>query len=399
MAGTTHEFGTGWRFVAGAFLGIAGGFASLYFYTAGLFLKPVAHEFGWSRGEASLGSIAILVGNVIALPIAGRLVDRFGEVRVALLSSIALGISFFLLGALTCNLATYLALILLLTMSSAGTNAVAYNRVIVRHFVTQRGLALGIALTGTGVGAALVPAYLAPYIAEAGWRAGYYVLGAISLPLSFLAALMLLERKRSLPHEPAPAASWSSIWRHPAFATIGGLIFLSSSAVLGTTMHVVSMLTDGGMTVALAGAIASILGISVIFGRVFTGYLLDRLDAGAVTAVLLLLSAAGMVMLWSATPILVVPGAILVGLGVGTEGDLLAYLLGRRFPVSSFGSVYGAIFAVHAFGGGLGGFLAGLFFDWSGSYAIWLAFAAAQLIGAAAIALLTERNIHRTLQA
>lgn len=388
------EFRQGWRVVLGAFIGIGGGFASLYFYTAGLFIKPMAAEFGWTRGEASASAVSFMIGNTLALPVAGRLVDRYGEVPVAFLSGLALAIAFALLGFLTAGLASFLLLVLFLTVISAGSNAVSYNRLIVRKFHSRRGVALGLALTGTAMGAAAVPPFLAPFIAEHGWRPAYYLLALAALVLTAVAALILRERDAGpKANDEASLVSWREICSERAFYSISAMIFLSATAVLGTTLHIVPMLTDGGMNVAAAGATASALGISVIMGRVVAGYFLDRWDAGWVTWILLTLAGLGALLLWAGTPSLILPGAILIGFGVGTEGDLLAYLLGRRFPVSSFGSVYGMIFGVHAFGAGVGGMLAGAMFDLTGSYGTWLLFAAAALCVAGLIALLTERNV------
>lgn len=390
----TGEFRQGWRVVVGAFIGIGGGFASLYFYTAGLFIKPMAAEFGWTRGEASASAISFMIGNTLALPVAGRLVDRYGEVRVAFLSGLALGIAFAFLGFLTAGLASFLLLVLILTVTSAGSNAVSYNRLIVRKFRAQRGVALGLALTGTAIGAAAIPPFLAPFIAEHGWRPAYYLLAVGAIVLTAIAALTLREQKvGSTATDQAGLVSWREICSERAFYSISAMIFLSATAVLGTTLHIVPMLTDGGMSIAAAGATASALGISVILGRVVAGYFLDRWDAGWVTFILLTLAAAGALMLWTNAPELILPGAILIGFGVGTEGDLLAYLLGRRFPVRSFGTVYGMIFGVHAFGAGVGGLLAGAMFDLTGGYGTWLLFAAAALCAAGLIALLTERNV------
>lgn len=396
MGEKAGEFRTGWRLVLGAFVGTAGGFPSLYFYTAGLFLKPLAAEFGWTRGQASLGAIAILIGHVIALPIAGRLVDRFGERRIALLSGTGLSVCFLLLGSVTAGLTSWLALVLLLSMASAGSNSVSYNRAVVRHFRLRRGLALGLALTGSGFGAAVVPPLLAPFLERHGWRLSYFVLAALALTLTLAASALLRVRKNEAG---APAAvvtsaqARPSILRHRAFYTIGALIFLTSSAVLGTTMHLVPLLTDGGMSAAAAARAASTLGFAVILSRVVTGHLLDRWNPGWVTAALLSLAALGVLLLWSASPQLVLPGCMLLGLGIGTETDLLAYLLGRRFPVHRFGSAYGAIFAVHALGAGLGGFLAGAAFDRTGGYAAWLTMSAGALMLAALIAVMTERRV------
>lgn len=391
------ELKRGWRLVLGAFVGIGGGFASLYFYTAGLFIKPMIAEFGWSRSEASFGAISFTVGNVIALPIVGRLVDRYGEVPVAFISGQLLAVSFLLMGLFTQGLASFLFLVLLLTLISAGSNAIGYNRIIVRHFSNQRGLALGLALTGTAFGAAFLPGSLAPFIAEHGWRPAYFVLAALAAIMAGGAALLLREKSaiRPVMRDPRELLSWRAICSHPAFVSIAAMIFLSSTAVLGTTLHMVPLLSDGGMNPARAGATAAALGVAVIVGRVVAGYLLDRWDAGWVAFFLLAFAGTGALLLWTGLPQLAVFGAIFIGFGVGTEGDLLAYLLGRRFPVRDFGSVYGTIFAVHAFGGGVGGVLAGGLFDATGGYSAWLLLAATALFAAGAVALATERGVRK----
>ena len=387
----SKEFAGGWTVLLGAFTGVAGSYGSLYFYSAGLFIKPLTVEFGWSRGAASLGSLATVVGVVAAMPIAGRLVDRFGERRIALLSGIGLGLSFAALGLLTVGLASWLALALLLSIVSAGCNPISYNRAVIRSFHRHRGLALGLTLMGIGIGAAVVPSLLTPWIAQHGWRSGYVMLGAAALLLATIATLLL--RNQGPTHLAGPTAGNGprKLQTRPLF-TIGALIFLASLAVFGTTMHLVPMLTDRGMDAATAGAAAALLGVAVIFSRAVTGFLLDRWDAGWVTTALLGLASGGALLLWSGEPAAVLPACLLIGLGVGTESDLLAYLVGRRFGVANFGTAYGLLFAVHAFAAGLGGFLAGLLFDIGGSYGAWLLLAAAALAGAALIALATERG-------
>ncbi len=388
------EMRDGWRILAGCFVGVSASFASLFFYTSGIFLKPVAETFGWTRGEISLSSIAVLVGNVLAFPVAGRLVDRFGERRVAFLSTLGLGLSFCLLAVLTTGLWIYLILLTLLCCLSSGGNLIPYNRLLTQHFCRLRGLAFGIALGGTSFGAAILPVYLAPYVAEHGWRAGYLLLGGLTVPLALLTFWLIGRPAADTVMSPRDAGlHWSEVVRHRAFRSIGTIVFLAAAAVLGTTLHVIAMLTDKGMTAAEAGALASGLGVAVLAGRVGAGYLLDRWDAGVVTAVLLALVATGMGALATGRPEMILPAILLVGLGVGTEGDILAYLLGRRFPVRNFGTVYGTILSVHAFGAGLGGFVAGALFDLFGSYQVWLSCAAAMLLVAASIAWLTERSV------
>jgi len=395
LTANQSELRVGWRIVLGAFIGIGSGFASLYFYTAGIFIKPLAAEFGWTRGEASLGSMSTLIG-VLAFPLAGRLIDQFGEVRVAFTSGVALSLSFAMLGCFIQGLLSYVLLIVLLTAAAAGSISIAYNRIIVRHFVNQRGTALGLALTGTAFGSAIVGPLLTPYIGAHGWRQGYFALSLISLAMLFVAIFLLRpysEKAKRSSEEKASSARWFEISRHPAFLPISVMIFLASTAVLGSTMHIVPLLTDQGLSLPEAAGVASMLGFSVILGRIVTGYVLDRWDAGIVTWALFSLASLGTLALWTGNPMLTVAGAMLIGFGVGTEGDLLAFLLGRRFPSRDFGSVYGLIFGVHALGGGLGGVIAGSSFDWSGDYRIWLLASTFALLAAGIIAFMTERNI------
>ncbi len=106
-AGSSSEFRRGWRVVVGSFLGMALGVASLYFYSIGIFIKPLAAEFGWGRGAASAASmLGTVFAALVAMPV-GRLADRIGAVRVALGSLLLLAVSFAALGAFTNGLVTW----------------------------------------------------------------------------------------------------------------------------------------------------------------------------------------------------------------------------------------------------------------------------------------------------
>jgi len=385
------EFRAGWRYLLGAFLGIAGGFSSLFFYSQGVFLKPLAATFGWTRGEASLGAVAISVANVIALPLTGRIANRVGAARVGLFAGLWLSLAFVLMAWFTHDLASFLVLTFLLTALSAGSTQLTFNSIIVKHFRRSRGLALGLAMFGTGVGASLVPPVLTGLVVEHGWRAGYLALAVMAAPLALLAAPLLRE-DAELSQAPSAPAPWGTIALHPALRSIGAIIVLASAAVLGTTMHIVPLLTDRGMAPVMAGTFAAALGVAVIFGRVFTGILLDRFDAGIITAILLLLGGCGVLLLAVDSVPLSLIGAILIGFGMGTEADLLAFLLGRHFAQDSFVTAYGIIYGVHAAGVGLGGYLAGVLFDLTGDYTAWLLVGAGAMAVAALVAIVTERG-------
>jgi len=75
----------GWSVVLAACLGVMAGFGSLFVYTFSVFVKPLAGEFGWSRGTISNGFAIAAVTLGLCSPLLGRWIDRFGPRRIILI--------------------------------------------------------------------------------------------------------------------------------------------------------------------------------------------------------------------------------------------------------------------------------------------------------------------------
>ncbi|KAF0174958.1 MAG: major facilitator superfamily protein [Alphaproteobacteria bacterium] len=385
MANTPSEFAAGWRVLLASFIGIAIGVSSLYFYSLGIFIKPMSAEFGWSRADASLGA---LVGTgcaaIMSIP-AGWLVDRFGSRAAALVSLVLLAASFVALGLMTDGLYTFLVLTAGLSLLTAGSSPLPFTRLVVTAFVRNRGIALGIVLAGTGMGAILIPRFLTPFVAENGWRLGFLLLAGVCAALTPIVGLLLIgarDPRTSSVAQDRSAAGRSS----PVFVTLAVMFFLTSVAVLGTVVHFVPMLMDAGVSPANAGATASLIGVAAICGRLVTGALLDRLTAKWVAAAIFLVAGAGLLALGLGGPRLNTLGAIVAGVAIGSEVDLIAFLVGRYFPPNAFGRTYGAIYATFLVGGALGPFAAGQIYDRLNGYSVWLVIASALLGCAACVA-------------
>jgi len=65
---------------------------------------------------------------------------------------------------------------------------------------------------------------------------------------------------------------------------------------------------------------------------------------------------------------LLFPAVLLIGLGIGAEVDIIAYLVGRYFGLRAFGEIYGYAFASYVLAGALGPWLMGVGFDRFASY-------------------------------
>jgi MFS family permease len=388
--GATAELRRGWRIILGSLCGIAFGVTGLFFYSMGIFLKPIAQEFHWSRAAASTISVAASLTLAATAPFVGRLVDLVGVRVVALTSSVGLAIGFFVLSRASSNLPTYLVLVVLTILVGAGASPVAYTRLINVWFDRARGTALGFAQTATGIAAALLPVFLIPAIASHGWRAAFQSMGWVTLA-SAPAILALVGPQRvptgtSLnPPILTHGMSLSAAVRTPVFMLLAGMLGAAAVGVSGIIVHIVPLLSDAGLPPVRASAIAGLLGIGIIVGRVLTGILVDCVFAPRVAFAAFASAAAGCwVLAWGGAA-WAIPATLLAGLAMGAEIDLIGYLVARYYGLKSYGRIYGWLYAIFMVGTAIGPLLAGAAFDRFGNYRLATALLGASLAIAAAI--------------
>jgi predicted MFS family arabinose efflux permease len=128
------------------------------------------------------------------------------------------------------------------------------------------------------------------------------------------------------------------------------------------------MLTDAGTSRERAAAIAGLIGLSVVAGRVLVGRLFDWLFAPRVAAVVLVLTTIGWWPLAEGTPGGSYIAAIAIGFSVGAEIDILSYLTARYFGVAAYGRVYGVLYGAMLIGSASSSFWVGAAYDHFGSY-------------------------------
>lgn len=390
------------------------GYGPIVTFTFGVFFKPLSQEFGWSRGQVSLAfSLSLLVMSLL-FPLVGRLVDRFGARRVIVPSVFLFGLGLMSFAFLSPHLWHLYALYLLLGVVGGGTAPIPYSNVLSHWFDKRRGLALGVAMVGLGLGAFIMPFWAQRLIELAGWRGAYVYIGLMVMVVAIpVVAVFLKETPQLLGLTPdgeltreAPTGheaqeggmSAREAWRTDTFWLLISAFFLMSASVHGCLIHLVPLLTDSGVTPQTAALATSLLGGALLLGRVGAGYLLDHFFASMVALGFFSGAAGGFILFWSgATGALVFVAAFLVGLGMGAEGDIIAYLVSRYFGLRSFSEIYGYAFAAFTLGGVVGPLLMGIGFDLTGSYRLVLgAFVFASLLAAA---LMTRLGPYRLWEA
>lgn len=141
----------------------------------------------------------------------------------------------------------------------------------------------------------------------------------------------------------------------------------------GVVTHLVPLLTDRGFSPARATGLLSLAGLALIAGRTLSGFLLDRVHAPYVAAGFFTAPMLGIVtLLLTSRPEADAIAAVLVGMGLGAEVDLIAFLISRYLGMRYFGEIYGYFFAIFMLGAGLGPYLMGVSFDRAGSYQLML---------------------------
>lgn len=361
------------RIVLASALGLAFGYSSIGIISFGVFVMPLSEEFGWGRGDMSLALTLMSIAIVFLSPLAGALLDRYGVRRVLIPSIVLFGIAVGGLSLLTGSLLQYYLMYLLLALAGVCTTPTSYSRVVVAWFDARRGLALGIVLAGIGVGTAFIPPYVELLTSHFGWRSAF-------LGVSALIVLVSLPAVWAWISEPPRASSTGTGGQEEGFSFRESIatrqfLFIAVSFLLlgimsgGILAHLVPLLTDRGVTPAVAASVASLLGVTLIVARLFIGYLLDRFFAPMVVAIFLACPVIGIVILMSGvagSPAIL--GVVLVGLGIGAEMDFMSYLVSRYFGLRAFARIYGLIYASITVGVSIGPIVMGYSQQLSGTY-------------------------------
>jgi MFS family permease len=379
-----HHVFYGWWVVLTAAVGLFWG-PPVTVFCFSVFLKPLMHDFHAGRAAVSLGYTLHNIAVALSAPPAGWLIDRYGARRVILPATAVFGLILLCIRISSADIRQLYFFYVALGLMGNGAGPIPYGSVVSHWFDRRRGLALGLTMLGIGFGAMIMPSFAQQLITRFGWRAAYATLGSAVLLISMPAVGAFLKEKPRdlglLPDGVAPTDAaardegdavglgWHDAWGSPTFWLVVCAFSLVGASVQGCLVHIAAMLTDRGATVQTAVLGSSLMGVAVLIGRAGTGYLLDRFFAPRLAALFFGGTAFGIGLLWAGTATAIaLVGAFLVGLGLGAEVDIIAYLMSRYFGLRSLGKLYSFAFGAFVLAGALGSLAMGAGFDLTGSY-------------------------------
>jgi len=354
--------------------------AGVHLYSLGALMVPIAEETGWSRTQITLGqTLSSVIGSLMA-PVCGWLMDRYGVRRIVIPGAIIFFLGLVGFSTIGTSLFHWYAMWGVLSLGLIGLKANVWTGAVSANFDASRAFAFAVVLSGVSLSAAFVPTIATALAQQFGWRGAYVGLGIIwavlFLPLCFVFPKTPLPGRGKKPVALHPGLTVREGLRSTAFAKLTIAGFLFSLALLGLIFHFVPLLRDRGVDATTAAAIAGLIGVFSIVGRLLTGVLLDRYHGPTIGGIALLLPIIPVVLLLSIDsgeiPMLMF-FAVLVGLSVGSEIDLLAYLSSKHFGLRCYGTLFGFVISVLAAATALGPLVAAAVRDAMGSYdpALW----------------------------
>lgn len=386
-----------------------------------LLFPEVLNEFQFDRGVAAgIFSFGFFVSAFVA-PFVGRLMDRRGPILV-----IEIGVAMIVLGLGLAAIARepWQIYVTLGIMVGSGANFLGYSvqsQFIPNWFVRRRGLALGIAFSGVGIGSIILLPWLQIMIARDGWRFACLVFAVITAVLLFPLNLLLRKRPADIGLRPdgdaapvagsAPRASnivdpaWASItWtlsramRTAPFWWLALGYFAILYAWYAVQVHQTKYLIEIGVSPMEAAWALGIVSLAGVPGQIIFGHASDRIGrewAWTIGCAGFAICYAALLALQSgATPWLLYGMILAQGFLGYSATAVLGPIVQEIYEGPHFGAIFGTLMVAAIVGGATGPLVTGLLHDWTGNYAaaFWIALALS-IVSAVAIFIAAPRKV------
>ena len=348
----------------------------------GVFFKPMATEFDWSRALTSGAvTLSMLIQGVWGI-VMGRINDKIGSRWVITLCCFLLGVGFMLLSVTQYSWQLYLFYGVIIGLGMGGV-FVALVSTVARWFVKRRGLMTGIVLAGIGAGTLIIAPVSSWLISAYEWRLSYLLIGGAVLIIGIAAAqfmrrdpakMGLMPDGRIEEKSPELPSDIKGLSLKEALLTRQFWMVGISFAFLGyctftITVHLVPHITDLGISATSAAGILSVTGGVQSVGGVVMGILADKIGSRRIITISFVVVSAALLCLIPVNGVgLLFLLAIVYGFGIGGGTAMESTIVAELFGLKSHGVILGVISFGFTIGAAIGPLVTGYLFDMTGNY-------------------------------
>ncbi|MCC8968492.1 MFS transporter [Bradyrhizobium sp. Pear76] len=382
---------------------VIGSLGSVGMWSVVVALPVVQTDFGATRGTASLAFTMVMLGFGIGQVVTGKISDRFGIV-----AAIGAGIGILGLGYIGAGYAPSVWAFILLHFAIGLSSAATFGPLMAEAshwFERYRGLAVAIAASGNYVGGTVWPPLVNFGIQSVGWRTTHIAIGiftALGMTLALMLLRLLMGAAVRRNHVNAAPPRVDLRLSTNALTAILSLASISCCVAMAMPqVHIVAYCGDLGYGVARGAEMLSLmLGFGII-SRIGSGFLADRI--GGIRTLLIGAIAQGSALLFylffdSLTSLYVI--SAMFGLFQGGIVPSYAIIVREAMPASEAATRIGIVIFASVFGMSFGGWISGVIFDATGSYAAAFANGLAwNLLNVSIILLLLMRSRQRLAMA
>ena len=350
-------------------------------YSYGEFFVPLQQQFGWGAvADSTIPALALITFSLGAM-VGGFLVNRLGNRRLSVVGALLAGSGTMLSGFIN----QYSQLLVLFGVAaSLGASFVVIvgTTLVVKWFVKNRGIAVGIMASGSGMGTLLVPPIAAYLILQYGWRITFFIIGTAFLVLLLVASYYIQtpeERDmKPLGWSATSEARLESIeisgvkqaLSSRSFWLIYVLFFLGSLVATMFLIHAPNLLESRGMSKFLGAEAIGAFGAGSLISRIVIGRVSDTIDRSRTVIIAYASEFVGISALpfVVALPIPFLLSAFAIGFGYGGFLSDFIALTGDLFGSKSVSTIWGISETAYGLGGLLGPIIAGAYFESFNSY-------------------------------
>lgn len=344
--------------------------------TAGLsvFTDPVIRDLSISRQEISFAYLLATFIGALAMPITGKLLDRFGTGRIIQLAGLGLAL-FLFFAAIAQEIFGLTVSYMGLRLFGQGALSLAATTMVAKLVSFRSGLALGIS---AAIGAALVslaPVFAALSIEANGHRTTWLLEAALVL-LLVVGLGFAVPRARVEYTETGSIAVVKHSGHTLQFALRSGMFWVISAAIVamamiftGLAFHLISILGQQGLDPVEAASNFLPQTLTSLVLTVMLGSFIDKGNPRLGISLAMGLLIASLLMLPLVEPgFMGVLFGLVLGAAAGAMKGVEAATLVKYFGAKEIGAIRGVITSIGIVATGLGPIYFSIGFDLAGGY-------------------------------